>query len=82
MTVASATATPLSFYEDAYNPARVLESPEFRVLADNDPVLKDKSANIACAYNPAHQVHLVQKPAVKPRKDEVIVHVRSTGICG
>lgn len=79
---AATSATKRSFYEDAYDPARVLDSAEFRVLEEGDAVLKDKTANIACAYNPAHQVHLIQKPNAKPRKDEVIVHVRSTGICG
>lgn len=79
MTAASAAK---SFYEEAYDPARVLNSSEFKVLAPNDPVLQDKNANIACAYNPAHEVHLIQKPKTEPRKGEAIVHVRATGICG
>lgn len=83
MTATIAPAHKPSFYEEAYDPEKVLRAPEFRVIKDEtDPALKDKSANIACAYNPAHEIHLVQKPGVKPRKGEVIVHVRSTGICG
>jgi L-iditol 2-dehydrogenase len=73
---------PNSFYETAYDPDRVLKSTEFRVLKADDPVLADKTANIACAYNPAHEVHLIQKPAVEARKGEAVVHVRATGICG
>jgi len=71
-----------TFYETAYDPARVLTSPDFRVLTADDPALKDKKANIACAYNPAHEVHLIHKPAVTARAGEAVVHVRATGICG
>lgn len=82
MTVnASATPAPTHF-EAAYDPVRVLQSKEFRVLAADDAALADKKANIACAYNPAHEVHMINKPVPKPREGEVIVHVRSTGICG
>lgn len=71
-----------SVYESQYDPAKVLEHPEFRVLDDGAPELTDKSANIACAYNPAHEIHMIHKPTPKPRAGEVIVHVRATGICG
>lgn len=80
MTAAPAPAT--SFYESAYDPARVLASSEFKVLAADDKALKDKNANLACAYNPAREVHMISKPNPEPREGEVIVHVRATGICG
>lgn len=79
---APAAATGDSFYEQRYDPARVLKHPAFRVLAEDDPLLKDKNANIACAYNPAHEVHMIAKPDVVPRDGEVVVHVKATGICG
>lgn len=78
MTVSEAT----SFYETAYDPARVLKSAEFRVLQPSDAALADRKANIACAYNPAHEVHMINKPVPVPREGEVVVHVKSTGICG
>lgn len=81
MTVNAAAPAPTHF-ETAYDPARVLKSKEFRVLGAGDAALGDKKANIACAYNPAHEVHLINKPVPKPREGEVIVHVKSTGICG
>ncbi|BEI85952.1 hypothetical protein CcaverHIS002_0602390 [Cutaneotrichosporon cavernicola] len=75
------TATT-SFYESAYDPQAVLDSNEFKVLGPDDPVLGDKTANIACAYNPAHEVNMVRKPRPVARDGEVVVHVRATGICG
>ena len=81
MTVNAAVAAPTHF-EAAYDPARVLKSKEFRVLNADDAALADKEANIACAYNPAHEVHIINKPVPTPREGEVIVHVKSTGICG
>jgi L-iditol 2-dehydrogenase len=77
------TAAPApTFYESAYDPQAVLGSKEFRVLAAGDPALSDKEANLACAYNPAHEVHMVRKPQPVAREGEVVVHVRATGICG
>ncbi|OCF30958.1 L-iditol 2-dehydrogenase [Kwoniella heveanensis CBS 569] len=83
-TAASAvdSAPLLSQYEAHYDPSKVLKHPEFRILEADAPELKDKEANIACAYNPAHEVHMIKKPRFKPGKGEAIVHVRSTGICG
>ncbi|BEJ01507.1 hypothetical protein CcaverHIS631_0601890 [Cutaneotrichosporon cavernicola] len=75
------TATT-SFYESAYDPQAVLDSNEFKVLGPDGPVLGDKTANIACAYNPAHEVNMVRKPRPVARDGEVVVHVRATGICG
>lgn len=69
-----------TFYESQYDPRKVLESSEFRILSDNDNV--SSKDNIACAYNPAHEIHLIQKPVPKAAKGECIVHVRATGICG
>lgn len=76
------TAAAPTFYESAYDPKAVLRAKEFKVLASDDPVLGDKDANIACAYNPAHEVNMVRKPRPVAREGEVVVHVRSTGICG
>ncbi|RSH82862.1 hypothetical protein EHS25_005852 [Saitozyma podzolica] len=80
--VTAAPVAPLSAYETIYDPSKVLKHPEFRVLPPNDPLLGDKTANIACAYNPAHEVHLVHKPKAVAGEGEVVVHVRATGICG
>ncbi|CAK9779468.1 putative L-arabinitol 4-dehydrogenase [Cutaneotrichosporon oleaginosum] len=71
-----------TFYESAYDPQAVLQSAEFKVLASDDPRLRDPHANLACAYNPAHEVHMVRKPRPVAREGEVVVHVRATGICG
>ncbi|WRT67569.1 uncharacterized protein IL334_004541 [Kwoniella shivajii] len=76
-------APPLkSRYEEYYNPQLVLDHPEFRILDSDAPELKDKNANVACAYNEKHEVHLIHKPKPKAGPGEAIVHVRSTGICG
>ncbi len=69
-------------YEAHYDPHHVLKHPEFRVLTLTDPEMNDKSANISCAYNPAHEVHMINKPVPKAGPGEAIVHVRATGICG
>ncbi|KAK8870089.1 hypothetical protein IAR55_000659 [Kwoniella newhampshirensis] len=76
------TSIESSKYESQYDPSKVLKHPEFRVLNEGDPELDDAEANVACAYNPAHEVHMVHKPLFKPGPGEVTVHVRSTGICG
>lgn len=72
----------LSQYEVAYDPALTLNHPEFKKLADDAPELQDPKANLACCYNPAHEVNMVNKPVPKARKGEAIVHVKATGICG
>lgn len=65
---------------ELYNPLKVLQHPEFKILAPGEKT--DKEANIAAFYNPAHEVHLVQKPRPKPGPGQVLLHVRATGICG
>ncbi|TFK29666.1 L-arabinitol 4-dehydrogenase [Coprinopsis marcescibilis] len=67
-------------YQDAYNPQTVLDHPEFRILAPGEK--PSPNANIAAFYNPAHEVHLVEKPRPKPGPGQVLIHVRATGICG
>ncbi|KIK61766.1 hypothetical protein GYMLUDRAFT_42808 [Collybiopsis luxurians FD-317 M1] len=63
-----------------YDPRNILDHPDFRVLnAGEQP---SKELNIAAFYNPAHEIHLVQKPKPKPGPGQVLVHVRATGICG
>ena len=63
-----------------YNSRSVLDHPDFRVLAEGEK--PPKTANIAAFYNPAHEIHLVQKPRPKPGPGQVLIHVRATGICG
>ncbi|KAG6860878.1 hypothetical protein C0995_006433 [Termitomyces sp. Mi166 len=63
-----------------YDPRKVLQHPQFRVLAEGEKPSKD--ANIAAFYNPAHEIHLVEKPRPVPGPGQVLVHVRATGICG
>jgi len=72
----------LSQYEAAYDPSLILSHPEFKKLADDAPELADDKANLACCYNPAHEVNMVIKPVPKARKGECVVHVKATGICG
>jgi L-iditol 2-dehydrogenase len=63
-----------------YNPRKVLDHPEFRVLKQGEKLSPE--ANIAAFYNPAHEIHLVEKPRPKPGPGQVLLHVRATGICG
>ncbi|KAG1770697.1 chaperonin 10-like protein [Suillus occidentalis] len=67
-------------YADIYSPRKVLDDPSFRVLTSGEVPAPD--ANIAAFYNPNHEIHLVEKPRPKPGPGQVLVHVRSTGICG
>jgi len=76
----SQTAFTKTHYEEYYSPDKVYSSPEFHVLKEDE--VPGKEANISCAYNPDHVVHLIQKPVPKPGKGECIVHVKATGICG
>ncbi|BEI94418.1 uncharacterized protein CcaverHIS019_0608770 [Cutaneotrichosporon cavernicola] len=79
MTVIS---TPLTKYETHYDPTKVLDHPDFRILAPGDASIKDKTVNLACAYNPAHEVHMIAKPTPTAGPGEAVVHVKATGICG
>jgi L-iditol 2-dehydrogenase len=63
-----------------YDPRKVLEHAEFRILQKGEKPNSD--ANIAAFYNPAHEIHLVQKPRPKPGPGQVLLHVRASGICG
>lgn len=65
---------------EIYHPRKILEHPEFRVLKLDEQPSSD--ANIAAFYNPKHEIHLVEKPRLKPGPGQVLVHVRATGICG
>ncbi|KAJ4468819.1 L-arabinitol 4-dehydrogenase [Lentinula aciculospora] len=65
---------------ELYNPRKVLDHPEFRVLNSAEKISKE--SNIAAFYNPAHEIHLVEKPKPKPGPGQVLIHVRATGICG
>lgn len=80
MPIATSPAVPLSHYETHYDPKKVIAHPDFRLL-DSSAVL-DKQSNIACAYNEKHEINMVQKPMPEAGPGEVLVHVRSTGICG
>ena len=76
------TVQPMTAYQTRFDPRHVLDDPIFRVIPDNDPVLSKREANVACAYNPDHVVHLIEKPMPKAGLGECVVHVRATGICG
>ncbi|KAF8966309.1 L-arabinitol 4-dehydrogenase [Flammula alnicola] len=65
---------------EIYNPRKVLDHPEFRVLKAGEK--PSPEANLAAFYNPAHEIHLVEKPRPKPGPGQVLLHVRATGICG
>lgn len=73
-------STMSSSYQHLYDPTLVTESRDFRVIDADESIPKD--VNFGCAYNPAHEIHLVQLPKPEPRENEVLVHIRSTGICG
>ncbi|KAK2463519.1 hypothetical protein APHAL10511_004270 [Amanita phalloides] len=74
------SATSLSGNAEIYNPRKVLEHPNFKVLAPGE--IPSHDANLAAFYNPDHAIHLVQKPRFQPGPGQVLVHVRATGICG
>jgi L-iditol 2-dehydrogenase len=74
------TEMPLTGNAEIYNPRKVLDHPDFKVLAPRH--IAPKEANIAAFYNPNGEIHLVQKPRFKPGPGQVLVHVRATGICG
>ncbi|EAU90470.2 L-arabinitol 4-dehydrogenase [Coprinopsis cinerea okayama7 len=65
---------------EIYDPRKVLDAPEFKILKPGEK--PGPNANIAAFYNPAHEVHLVEKPRPKPGPGQVLLHVRATGICG
>ncbi|WOO80325.1 L-arabinitol 4-dehydrogenase [Vanrija pseudolonga] len=78
---ASHVANP-TFYEAQYDPSKILKHADFKILQTGDAALDDPKANIACAYTPAHEVLMINKPVPVARKGEAIVHVKATGICG
>lgn len=67
-------------YTELYNPKIILQHPDFRILKTNEK--PSSNANIAAFYNPQHEIHIVEKPRLKPGPGQVLVHVRATGICG
>lgn len=70
-------------FEVRYDPKKVLEHPEFRIIKSaTDPALFDPEANLACAYNEHHEVHLINKPRPEIGHGEALVRVKATGICG
>lgn len=69
-------------YPTAYAPELVLKSPDFKILDEGVVPTRDTSKNIAAAYAPGAQLHLIEKPIPKAREGEVVLHVRATGICG
>jgi len=76
------TAAPTTIYQSHYDPQKILKHPDFRILAKGDSELEDSHANIACAYNEKHEVHMIHKPIPVAGTGECVVHVRATGICG
>ena len=67
---------------DRYNPDKVLNHPDYKVLARDDPILNDKDVNLACSYNADKEMRMLRKPMPEIEPDEVLLHVRATGICG
>jgi len=65
---------------EIYSPRKVLDHPKFRILTAGEK--PSPQGNIAAFYNPAHEIHLVEKPRPKPGPGQVLLHVRATGICG
>jgi hypothetical protein len=61
--------TPQKALMRQYDPTKVLNHPDFKVLSQDevDEYVKqgDKQVNLACAYNAHKQVHMVRKPASK-----------------
>ncbi|OXG76254.1 L-iditol 2-dehydrogenase [Cryptococcus neoformans Gb118] len=81
MTIA-ATSISTTKYEAHYDSTKVIQHPEFQTLTEDAPELSDPELNIACAYNLAHEIHMVKKPRFEPGPGEVTIHVRATEICG
>ncbi|GAA5986177.1 hypothetical protein JCM10908_006444 [Rhodotorula pacifica] len=69
-------------YPTAYAPDLVLKSPSFRILEKGKVPEPNTQINLAAAYAPEAQLHLIEKPVPKAREGEVVLHVRATGICG
>lgn len=67
-------------YHSQFDPQRVLDSAEFRIVDNVEP--RDVNKNIACAYAPGAKLHIIEKPVPKAGPGQVVVHVRATGICG
>ncbi|KAG7093693.1 hypothetical protein E1B28_007349 [Marasmius oreades] len=80
MSSTTTTLLPVVGNPATYDPRIVLDHPEFRILSSGETPAK--TVNIAAFYNPAHEIHLVEKPRPKPGPGQVLVHVKATGICG
>ncbi|KAJ7832930.1 chaperonin 10-like protein [Mycena leptocephala] len=66
----SSTTTEVGNAE-IYSPLKVLQHPENAFHRQH-----------RAFYNPAHEIHLVEKPKPTPGPGQVLLHVRATGICG
>ncbi|KAJ7281486.1 L-arabinitol 4-dehydrogenase [Mycena rebaudengoi] len=64
------TTTTETAYAEIYSPLKVLQHSA------------GQNCHIAAFYNPAHEIHLVEKPRPTPGPGQVLLHVRATGICG
>ncbi|GAA5883047.1 hypothetical protein JCM8547_006893 [Rhodosporidiobolus lusitaniae] len=69
-------------YSAAFDPNLVLQSPDFKILEKGVVPQRDTSKNLAAAYAPGANLHLIEKPVPKAREGEVVLHVRASGICG
>jgi hypothetical protein len=67
---------PLTHWEKRYDPSTQALRPA--TPAD----LADPGANLACAYNPSGEMHMLAKDMPVPQAGEVLLRVRATGICG
>lgn len=74
----------LSINPKLYDPKIVLNSSEFQILHNDDEIAKcsELGQNIACCYNDKKQILMVRKPMPKVHPGQVLLRIRSTGICG
>lgn len=62
-----------------FDPRKILNAPEFKILSEDDMVSLQPDDNLACCYAPSAKLHLVKKPTPKPGPGQVLIKVRATG---
>ncbi|GAA6010893.1 hypothetical protein JCM10207_003978 [Rhodosporidiobolus poonsookiae] len=63
-----------SNYPADFDPAIVLKSPDFKIVEKGVVPQRDPLKNLATAYAPGANLHLIEKPVPKPREGEVVLH--------
>lgn len=76
------SAMTYASFPSQFDPQAILDHIDFKIIPDNVEPKRDLSKNLACAYAPGAQLHLVEKPVPKAGPGQVVVHVQKTGICG